>query len=328
MPTSDWRNANLEYLKKQAKDLREAIARGEAEAVARARRHLSSEDLQRAAQLSQAQHVLAREQGFDSWPKLKLHVEALQSARAAMEQATARAWTRADRVLDDYGSLVDQSDKAAGIRACLDGDLPVLPVRNAVLFPGASAPFAVARPSSLAMLEGLDAGAFVAVFCQHDPAIHEPTGDDLQPVGVLGRVHAMVPVPDQPTMLFVDGLERIALAGITSTSPYLRARVSVRSDIPNDGEVEALLSALRDTATRTLALMPGAPDNAQGILDRIAEPSELVDAIAANLEAPQAVKGALLAADTLVERLEKLLDLLRAQLAVLEAHQRALGGAR
>ncbi|MDD9971164.1 MAG: LON peptidase substrate-binding domain-containing protein [Myxococcales bacterium] len=319
--------ANLEHLKKQAKELRVAIEQAEPEAMALVARHLHPDKHEGASSLTQAQHILARQYGFDSWPKLKAHLEARAAARARIEQIAASVWSRPERVLKERGGLVDPVAKRTALEACQTSDVPLLTVRDFVLFPGTAAPLSVLRPRSLALVDALQASgeALVGVFCQHDPAIHEPGQQDLQAVGVLAQVEEIVPVPGEATTLFVVGLARVSLQQFTQTEPYARARVAALNEQATDGQLHGLTADLRDCARQIVSLMPGAPANAQTILDRITDPRELADAIAVNLDAPQDVKGALLGTSNDGERLGKLLGLVQAQLTLLQAQRRTVG---
>src|ERR1044071_4536791 len=130
-------------------------------------------------------------------------------------------------------------------------DLPVLPIRNAVLFPGAVAPFDVGREKSVALVEEVHnlTNPVIAIFAQRDPATDDPTADDLYPVGCAARVLKALKHSSGNYSLILQGLTRIRLDQLTQSAPYLRARIA-RIDTPNaeDVEAEALAMSLRDVA--------------------------------------------------------------------------------
>src|SRR5690242_3166401 len=104
-------------------------------------------------------------------------------------------------------------------------ELPVLPIRNAVLFPGAVAPFDVGREKSVALVEEIDGVSqpVIAIFAQRDPATDDPTQADLYPVGVAARVLKALKHSSGNYSLILQGLVRIRMEGMLQESPYLRA---------------------------------------------------------------------------------------------------------
>ena len=106
-------------------------------------------------------------------------------------------------------------------------ELPILPLRDTVLFPNSFLPLAVARESSVRLIEEAIAGSkLVGVFTQRDASIEEPTQGDLYAIGTATHIHKMFKLPDGSLRLIVQGLARLKLEDITSTQPYLRAHVS------------------------------------------------------------------------------------------------------
>src|SRR6202044_2254384 len=130
-------------------------------------------------------------------------------------------------------------------------ELPVLPIRNAVLFPGAVAPFDVGREKSVALVEDIDnfSSPVIAIFAQRDPSTDDPGAEDLSPVGCAARVLKALKHSSGNYSLILQGLTRIRLEGVTSNAPYLKAKVR-RLDEPHteDVEAEALAMSLRDIA--------------------------------------------------------------------------------
>src|SRR6266540_6246533 len=109
----------------------------------------------------------------------------------------------------------------------IPSELPILPLRDTVLFPNSFMPLAVARESSVRLIDDAIAnGKLIAVFTQRDAAMEEPGQDDLYPVGTATHIHKMFKLPDGSLRLIVQGLARLKLDEIVTTQPYLRARVS------------------------------------------------------------------------------------------------------
>src|SRR5438067_5347018 len=106
-------------------------------------------------------------------------------------------------------------------------DVPVLPLRDTVLFPNSFMPLAVARESSVKLIdEAISGGKLVGVFTQKDPTLEEPGQADLHPTGTLTHIHKMFKLPDGSLRLIVQGLTRVRLDRISAMRPYLRAEVS------------------------------------------------------------------------------------------------------
>ncbi len=204
-------------------------------------------------------------------------------------------------------------------------ELPVLPIRNAVLFPGAVAPFDVGREKSVALVEDVDnlPAPIIAIFAQRDPAIDDPGGNDLHMVGCAARVLKALKHTSGNYSLILQGLTRIRLNEVTQTGPYLKAKVSrVQEDGIEDDEAEALSLSLRDIAKQVIQLMPELPREASSLIDSIQQPGPLADLVAANLDAPVEEKAALLDTADVKERIRKVLKLLTRQLEILKMRER------
>ena len=122
-------------------------------------------------------------------------------------------------------------------------ELPILPLRDTVLFPNSFMPLAVARESSVQLIDEAIAGSkVIGVVTQRDASVEEPQRDDLYTVGTASQIHKMFKLPDGSLRLIVQGLSRLELDNITAAKPYLRARVRPAS--------EALRAADRIGSTR------------------------------------------------------------------------------
>lgn len=207
----------------------------------------------------------------------------------------------------------------------LDEELPVLPIRNAVLFPGAVAPFDVGREKSVALVEDIENlnQPVIAIFAQRDPTTDEPGVDDLYPVGVAARVLKALKHSSGNYSLILQGLLRVRMEGVSAQDPYIKARVS-RLDEPKseDVESEALAMSLRDIAKQVIQLMPELPREASTLIDSIQEPGQLADLVAANLDAPVDEKAQLLETIDAKDRIRKVLRLLTRQLEILKMRER------
>ncbi|MDQ2644096.1 MAG: endopeptidase La [Myxococcota bacterium] len=204
-------------------------------------------------------------------------------------------------------------------------DLPVLPIRNAVLFPGAVAPFDVGREKSVALVEEVHnlTNPVIAIFAQRDPATDDPNADDLYPVGCAARVLKALKHSSGNYSLILQGLTRIRFDSLTQSAPYMRARITrVETATTEDVEAEALAMSLRDVAKQVIQLMPELPREAGSIIDSIQAPGALADVVAANLDAPVEEKAQLIETVEVKERIRKVLKLLTRQLEILKMRER------
>jgi ATP-dependent Lon protease len=204
-------------------------------------------------------------------------------------------------------------------------ELPVLPIRNAVLFPGAVAPFDVGREKSVALVEDVDnlPGPVIAIFAQRDPATDDPGFDDLYPVGCAARVLKALKHSSGNYSLILQGLVRIRLESVTQSAPYLKAKIrKLEEPGAEDVEAEALAMSLRDIAKQVIQLMPELPREAGSLIDSIQAPGALADLVAANLDAPVEEKAQLIETLEVKERIRKVLRLLTRQLEILKMRER------
>ena len=204
-------------------------------------------------------------------------------------------------------------------------ELPVLPIRNAVLFPGAVAPFDVGREKSVALVEDVDnlSSPVIAIFAQRDPSTDDPGKDDLHQVGCAARVLKALKHSSGNYSLILQGLERIRLDDVTQSAPYLKAKVGRLNETNSgDDEAEALSMSLRDIAKQVIQLMPELPREAGSLIDSIQAPGALADLVAANLDAPVDEKASLLETVDVKDRIRKVLKLLTRQLEILKMRER------
>src|SRR6185295_139744 len=165
-------------------------------------------------------------------------------------------------------------------------ELPVLPVRDMVLFPGGVLPLTIGRESSLALLNALGGQEkLLAVVSQLDPRVEEPTDADLHRVGTIAKLHKTVKLPNGNLVVFVEGLDRIRILSLVSQKPFLRARVEAVEDVvgAHDTELSALERNARELFRDVVARSPQLSDDLQTVALNIDNPVRLAAFIAANL---------------------------------------------
>ena len=205
----------------------------------------------------------------------------------------------------------------------IPADLPILPLRDTVLFPNSFMPLAVARESSVRLIdETIANGKLIAVFTQRDATVDEPKQEDLYAVGTATHVHKMFKLPDGSLRLIVQGLVRLTLDEVVAAQPYLRARVSVASDAMKDTdrlEVDALARNIKTNFQQVVSLSPLLSDDLQTLAMNITEPGRLADFIASSLSTiSTAVKQEVLETLDIRARMDNLNRILVKELEVLE----------
>jgi len=204
-------------------------------------------------------------------------------------------------------------------------ELPILPIRNAVLFPGAVAPFDVGREKSVALVEDVDnfSSPVIAIFAQRDPSTDDPGFSDLYPVGCAARVLKALKHSSGNYSLILQGLTRIRLQSVIQDAPYLKAKIDkIEEPEEEDVEADALALSLRDIAKQLVQLMPELPREAGSLIDSIQAPGALADLVAANIDAPVEEKAHLIETLDVKERIRKVLRLLTRQLEILKMRER------
>ncbi len=190
-------------------------------------------------------------------------------------------------------------------------ELPILPVRDTVLFPNAILPLTVGRESSLKLINDLKENEkFIGVVAQRDPRVDNPQPVDLYHIGTVAFVHKVIKLPSQSLFIFVEGLQRIALEEVIQVEPFLRARAKPLTDvIPTEkqSDFEALVRSVTSLFQQVVQLSPTLSDDLQTVVMNIDDPSRLSDFIAANLPSLSSTeKQELLESLELKVRLERL----------------------
>jgi len=163
--------------------------------------------------------------------------------------------------------------------------LPILPVRDTVLFPHAVLPLTVGRDSSVQLINSLGEDKTIVVVAQREARVDSPQPTDLYSIGTLAVVHKVVKMPNQSLFVFAEGLERVKLADFAQLSPFMRARVTTIPELipPKDSEIEALQRNVLTLFQQIVAGSPTLSDELSTVAMNIEEPGRLVDFIASSL---------------------------------------------
>jgi ATP-dependent Lon protease len=194
----------------------------------------------------------------------------------------------------DQSEKADQADRleeellVTGERPLpIPSELPVLPLRDTVLFPNSFMPLAVAREASVRLIdEATSSGRMIGVFTQREAAVEEPLLEDLYPIGTATHIHKMFKLPDGSLRLIVQGLARVRLERVVQTRPYLRgAVVSADESLREEDhlEIDALQRNIKSNFQQVVSLSPVLSDDLQVLAANITDPGKLADFIASSL---------------------------------------------
>jgi ATP-dependent Lon protease len=198
--------------------------------------------------------------------------------------------------------------------------LPILPIRNIVVFPGTVMPLNVGRQKSKNLLDEVMPGEkVIGVVTQRNAETEDPQFEDLHTVGVACMILKLFKLPDGNQSIIVHGLSRFRLNNLTQTEPFAMGHVDVLEDMLEPGPgLEALIASVRQQANRVIELSPNTPDEAAQVLASITQPSALADFLAANLQAESPEKQRMLEEMDVERRLRLIAARLATQLDVLE----------
>ncbi len=201
-------------------------------------------------------------------------------------------------------------------------ELPILPLRNTVLFPGMVIPVTVGRQKSIRLVKKAYKGdRIIGVIAQQNQDKAEPNSSDLFGIGTMGYIIKMITLPDGNTTIILQGRQRFRVKDYVREDPYMIAKVSAIEDFfPNQNKKEskALIQSLRDSAHKILRLNPDIPQEARIALDNIESPTFLTHFLSSNLNAEVSDKQELLEKPTIPEQAIKLLELMMREIQMLE----------
>src|SRR5919108_3915563 len=230
--------------------------------------------------------------------------------------------------MGERDNSLDLEEMSTGDRpVTIPDELPILPLRDTVLFPNSFMPLGVARESSVRLIDdAITSGKLIGVFTQRDASIEEPQQDDLYRVGTASHIHKMFKLPDGSLRLIVQGLARLTLDHVTETRPYLRARISPAVEATGEHdrlEIDALLRNIKTNFQQVVSLSPLLSDDLQTLATNITEPGRLSDFIASSLTTiATAVKQEVLETLDVRARMDALNRILIKELEVLELGSR------
>ncbi|MEN9416157.1 MAG: hypothetical protein RLZ62_2461, partial [Bacteroidota bacterium] len=199
--------------------------------------------------------------------------------------------------------------------------LPILPLKNTVLFPGIVTPITVGRDKSIrAVQKAYEESRYIGVLSQKDVKIESPSSRDLYKVGTIARILKLLKMPDGSTTAILQGRKRFLLEEIETEEPYMLGRIiTLEYDpIKNKLEFRALISSVRDAARQIIELSPQIPSEAVVMLKNINNDNFLLNFISSNLGIQLSQKQEILELNNLKEKASQILQYMDSELQLLE----------
>ncbi len=231
----------------------------------------------------------------------------------------------------DFLPILPEEDTTDGKKIEVPDVIPMLPLRNTILFPGVVLPITVGRDKSiLAVKEAYKTNKLIAVVGQVDPNTEEPEYDHLYNIGTVAQIMRMIKMPDGSTTAIIQGRHRFVSKELISSEPYIKARIEILQDIIPIGnkEFEAGMMSIKELAANIIKLNPQIPSEAGIVLKNINNPVTLTHFISSNLNIPVSEKQHLLELADMHERVKLVLEHLNKELQMLEMKNQIQGKVR
>ncbi len=204
-------------------------------------------------------------------------------------------------------------------------EIPILPVKNTVLFPGVIIPITVGRDKSVKLVrKAYKSDRIIGVTAQKNQSAEDPGKDDIYKTGTVAKILKMLVLPDGNTTIIIQGKQRFQIDKITAENPYLFARIQLVEEVfptDKDKKLKALVQSLKEAALKILKLNPEIPQEAQVTLENIENPSFLTHFLSSNISAEVPSKQKLLEIDNGLKRATLLLEFMLKDIQILELKQ-------
>src|SRR3954463_14198004 len=200
--------------------------------------------------------------------------------------------------------------------------LPILPLKNTVLFPGVVIPITVGRDRSIQLIRDYyRTDRTIGVVAQKSDEVEEPTSDDLYRIGTVAHIIKMLRMPDGNTTIIIQGKKRFKIVEYVQSEPYHKAKVAAFDEVhppKSDKEFLAIISNLKETSTQIVKISPNIPSDAGFAINNIESPTFLVNFISSNMNAKTKDKQKMLEVPDLKERSLLVLEYLNKEFQMLE----------
>lgn len=228
-----------------------------------------------------------------------------------------------DDGFDDFEQaipLMSEEEERKLTESEIPDNLPILPLKNTVLFPGVVVPITVGRDQSLALVkEAYESTKTIGVVAQKDEAIENPEEKDLYKMGTVAQILKLIKMPDGSKSIVIQGKSVFSIKEFTQNEPYFRAEVDpVKQDMDITGvELDASIRSVKETASKIVNLSPNIPSEASIAINNISSPSFLLNFISSNLQVSISDKQEILEFVKFSDRLERVMEHLNKELQVL-----------
>ncbi|WP_226390963.1 endopeptidase La [Penaeicola halotolerans] len=225
----------------------------------------------------------------------------------------------------DLVQFVSLEDEEEGSADKYPNQVPLLPVRNTVLFPGVVIPITVGRQRSIRLVKKANKGdRFIGVVAQKNPNQDDPGKEDIYTIGTLAKIIKMIVLPDGNTTIIIQGKSKFEVEEVITDDPYLTAKIKLIEDVmpkKSNKNIKALVQSLKDAASKILKLNPEIPREAQVALDNIDNTIFLTHFLSSNINATVADKQKLLEVNDFEARATLLLEYMMKDIQMLELKQ-------
>lgn len=209
--------------------------------------------------------------------------------------------------------------------------LPILPLKNAILFPGVVMPITVGREQSIRLIRDYNKNSkIIGTATQKNPQVEKPVLADLYNVGTVAQILKILEMPDGNTMVILQGISRIAIVEQIQHEPYMMCTVVRRQEVNpiRDKEFEAIISTIKEMSLKVVKMSSQVPKESMFAIKNISNASFIVNFMSSNVDAPMDKKIALLDMDDLKSRAVLLMQLLSQQVQILEIKNEILNKTR
>ncbi|MFQ6015117.1 MAG: LON peptidase substrate-binding domain-containing protein, partial [Anaerolineae bacterium] len=206
------------------------------------------------------------------------------------------------------------------VTPAIPAEMPILPLRNTVVFPLTIMPLSVEQARSIKLVDDAALGdRIIGLVAMKDPGVELPGPEDIYSIGTAVLIHRLFKAPDGSMRLIVQGLQRIRIEQYVQEKPYLKARVKAMFDVVEESvEVEALMRNLVELFRRLISLVPHLPDELMMTAMNVDDPRQLVYLLATSIRIETTEAQEILELDNVKEKLQKLTTILNKELEVLE----------
>ncbi|MBN1142875.1 MAG: endopeptidase La [Bacteroidales bacterium] len=222
----------------------------------------------------------------------------------------------------DFIPLISEEDEESINMTRVPDSLPILPLRNTVLFPGVIIPITVGREKSMKLVREIyQKGKVIGTVAQRDPNLDDPEPDEMYSVGTMAQLLRILEMPDGSTSVIIQGKKRFSIREFIATEPYYVARVEELQDVKprrKDHEFEAIVGSLKDLSLKIIKLSSNIPQETSFAVKNIESSSFLINFISSNSDIRMHEKQHLLEQSNLKKRATALLQYLSREVQMLE----------